>query len=80
MEEDPIKWQLYSPTYGVICRIDKMLTVKIADFGLSRDIYRSDYYRVEDKHRPLPVKWMAVESLTAGVFSAKSDVVCTQSD
>ena len=49
--------------------------VKIADFGLSRDIYKSDYYRLEDKHRPLPVKWMALESLLAGVFSTKTDVV-----
>ncbi len=49
--------------------------MKIADFGLSRDVYRTDYYRVEDKKRPLPVKWMAPESLTEGVFSTKSDVV-----
>ena len=56
-------------------RINKSLIVKIADFGLSRDIYKSDYYRVEDKKRPLPVKWMAIESLTEGVFSTKSDVV-----
>ena len=49
--------------------------VKIADFGLSRDVYKCDYYRIEDRHRPLPVRWMAVESLTSGVFSVKSDVV-----
>lgn len=51
------------------------MVVKIADFGLSRDVYRSDYYRVEDRHRALPVRWMAVESLTFGLFSSKSDVV-----
>ena len=56
-------------------RLNTEQVVKIADFGLSRDVYKSDYYRVEDKHRPLPVRWMAVESLTSGVFSAKSDVV-----
>ncbi len=56
------------------CMINKFLIVKIADFGLSRDIYKSDYYRVEDKKRPLPVKWMAIESLTEGVFSTKTDV------
>ena len=56
-------------------RVDEELTVKIADFGLSRDVYRTDYYRVEDKHRPLPVRWMAIESLTLGVFTSKSDVV-----
>ena len=58
-------------------RINESLTVRIADFGLSRDVYKSDYYRVEDKHRPLPVKWMAIESLTGGVFSSSSDVVRT---
>ncbi|KAK2182661.1 hypothetical protein NP493_342g02055 [Ridgeia piscesae] len=56
------------------CMVDEELTVKIADFGLSRDVYRTDYYRVEDKHRPLPVRWMAIESLTLGVFTSKSDV------
>ncbi len=54
------------------------MVVKIADFGLSRDIYKSAYYRVETKHRPLPVKWMAIESLTEGIFSSKTDVVCKQ--
>lgn len=49
--------------------------VKVADFGLSRDIYERDYYRVSDSRRPLPVKWMAIESLEAGVFSTKSDIV-----
>ena len=58
-----------------VSRVDEELTVKIADFGLSRDVYRTDYYRVEDKHRPLPVRWMAIESLTLGVFTSKSDVV-----
>lgn len=28
------------------CLVAKELTVKIADFGLSRDIYSSDYYKV----------------------------------
>lgn len=56
------------------CMVNKLLVVRIADFGLSRDIYKSDYYRVEDKHRPLPVKWMAIESLTGGVFTSSSDV------
>ena len=58
-----------------VCRLNDMSVVKIGDFGLSRDVYRCDYYRVEDRHRPLPVRWMAVESLTNGVFSVKSDVV-----
>ena len=32
------------------------LTVKISDFGLSRDIYSADYYRVQSKSL-LPVRY-----------------------
>ena len=53
-----------------------MLKVKIADFGLARDIYNKDYYRAEDQQRPLPVKWMALEALQHSTFTTKSDVVC----
>ena len=56
-------------------RVNKALTIKIADFGLSRDIHRKDYYAAQDKERPLPVKWMAPESLETGIFTAKTDVV-----
>ena len=57
-------------------RVDEASNVLIADFGLARDIYEQDYYRIEDKQRPLPVKWMALESLEESVFSNKTDVVC----
>ena len=46
----------------------------VADFGLSKDVYSSDYYRLTHA-APLPVKWMAPESLNDGVFSEKTDVV-----
>ena len=50
------------------------MTVKVADFGLSRDIYISDYYMM--KHSvPLPVKWLAPEALFDKVFTQKTDVV-----
>ena len=49
--------------------------VKIADFGLARDIYEKDYYRIEDQNRPLPFKWMAIESLETQMFDSRSDVV-----
>ena len=58
-------------------RIDIHFVIKIADFGLSEDIYSKNYFRQSgsDKSVKLPVKWMAPESLTDGVFSEKSDVV-----
>ncbi|XP_031333150.1 proto-oncogene tyrosine-protein kinase ROS isoform X2 [Photinus pyralis] len=47
--------------------------VKIGDFGLTRDIYKNDYYRKEGEGL-LPVRWMAPESLVDGVFTCQSDV------
>jgi len=50
--------------------------VKVADFGLARDIFENDYYRTTDANRPLPVKWMPVECLTGEAkFTECSDVV-----
>ena len=55
-------------------RVSGNLTVSIADFGLSRDVYSKDYYRLGTKTL-LPVKWMAPESLNDNIFTVKSDVV-----
>lgn len=49
--------------------------VKIADFGLSRDIYTKEYYASHNKQALLPVKWMAIESLTKSVYTVQTDVV-----
>uniref|UniRef100_A0A0N5BND6 Tyrosine-protein kinase receptor n=1 Tax=Strongyloides papillosus TaxID=174720 RepID=A0A0N5BND6_STREA len=45
---------------------------KIADFGMARDIYKSDYYRKGGKAM-LPVKWMPCEAFLDGIFTSKSD-------
>ncbi|XP_067011741.2 insulin-like peptide receptor [Anabrus simplex] len=55
------------------CMVAEDLTVKIGDFGMTRDIYETDYYRKGNKGF-LPVRWMAPESLEDGVFSSQSDV------
>jgi serine/threonine protein kinase len=49
------------------------LLCKLTDFGLSRDIYESDYYRQSTKAM-LPVKWMALEALQDHIFNHKTDV------
>ncbi|KAL6446736.1 hypothetical protein ACFW04_001285 [Cataglyphis niger] len=47
--------------------------IKIGDFGLARDVYKDDYYRVKGQGF-LPVCWMAPESLVVGIFTSQSDV------
>ncbi|XP_014208001.1 insulin-like receptor [Copidosoma floridanum] len=53
--------------------VSEDLTVKIGDFGMTRDIYETDYYRKGTKGL-LPVRWMPPESLKDGVFTSMSDV------
>merc|ERR1719295_2087667 len=55
------------------CLVGENFTVKICDFGLARDIYAADYYRVQTKSL-LPVRWMSAESMLYGKFTAESDV------
>ncbi len=57
----------------VSCRDPTTRKVKIGDFGLARDIYKSDYYKKEGEGL-LPVRWMSPESLIDGVFTTQSDV------
>lgn len=38
------------------CLVGEGLVVKIGDFGMSRDIYSTDYYRVSGQKRPLVAK------------------------
>ena len=51
--------------------------IKVADFGLSEDVYARKYFRQgkqgETGEAPvkLPIKWMALESLTDRVFSER---------
>lgn len=56
------------------CMLDENLVVKVADFGLSRDIYERDYYSSDNTKTKLPVKWMAIESLEKCIYSTKTDV------
>jgi serine/threonine protein kinase len=56
------------------CLVGQNSVIKVADFGLSRQLAATeDYYRVQTRGK-LPVRWMAVESLAFRKFSSKSDV------
>ena len=46
--------------------------VKVADFGMSQNLYSGYYFRVKG-HQVLPVRWLPFESFK-GKFSVKSDV------
>lgn len=47
--------------------------VKLADFGLARDIYKDSYYK-KLNDSAMPLKWMAPECLIEQKFTKKSDV------
>nr|XP_057943217.1 NT-3 growth factor receptor-like [Doryrhamphus excisus] len=55
------------------CLVGNGLQVKIGDFGMSRDIYSTDYYRVGG-HTMLPIRWMPPESIMYRKFTTESDV------
>ena len=62
-------------------RIDELDDVKVADFGLTRDLFEKQYFstNLKEKRGKMPIKWMAIESLEEFVFTTKSDVVCVRS-
>ncbi|XP_067203643.1 vascular endothelial growth factor receptor 1-like isoform X3 [Linepithema humile] len=47
--------------------------VKICDFGLAKSMYKDDNYKKKGDG-PLPIKWMAIESIRDRIFSTQSDV------
>ena len=57
-------------------RLDSSGSVKVCDFGLAEDVYTTGYFRQKNRADiKLPYKWMALESLTDGVYTEKTDVV-----
>ena len=76
-----VYWEFWVQVFDIIqYRIDENFVIKVADFGLSEDIYARHYFRQgseEEGGSPvkLPVRWMAIESLNDGIFTEKSDVV-----
>ncbi|CAH1956308.1 unnamed protein product [Acanthoscelides obtectus] len=54
----------------LICEDNK---VKISDFGLSRDVYYDNVYRKVTGGK-VPIRWMALESMTQQIYTTQSDV------
>lgn len=57
------------------CLVGKNYTIKIADFGMSRNLYRGDYYRIQGR-AVLPIRWMSWESILLVSNVKKVYVVC----
>ncbi len=60
--------------YNNLCRVDRNVSIKVADFGLTRDIYETDYY-IQRFNAKVPVKWMSPESLHDRISNEATDVV-----
>ena len=58
----------------VTLRVDNGLNIKVADFGLAKDVYMTDYYRQQSIEK-MPIKWMAPEALHDRISNEKTDVV-----
>ena len=54
--------------------MDDKINVRVADFGLARELHASDYYRQQSTCK-IPVKWMAPETLNYRISNEKTDVV-----
>ena len=53
--------------------------IKVADFGLTEDMYGTNYFRrrksVTGSDEKVPIKWMAPESIENDVYTEATDVV-----
>uniref|UniRef100_A0A8C5P7F4 receptor protein-tyrosine kinase n=1 Tax=Leptobrachium leishanense TaxID=445787 RepID=A0A8C5P7F4_9ANUR len=55
------------------CLVGEDMVVKIADFGLSRNIYSADYYKANENDA-IPIRWMPPESIFYNRYTTESDV------
>ncbi|KAM8802526.1 muscle, skeletal receptor tyrosine-protein kinase isoform 4-T4 [Rhynchonycteris naso] len=55
------------------CLVGENMVVKIADFGLSRNIYSADYYKANENDA-IPIRWMPPESIFFNRYTTESDV------
>ena len=62
-----------------ICRIAGNGVIKVADFGLTEDMYGTNYFRrtknETGSEEKVPIRWMAPESIENDVYTEATDVV-----
>ena len=53
--------------------------IKVADFGLTEDMYGTNYFRrrksVTGSEEKVPIRWMAIESIENNIYNESTDVV-----
>ena len=53
--------------------------IKVADFGMSEDMYVRNYFRrdksEEGSEEKVPIRWMAPESIKEDIYNERTDVV-----
>ena len=63
----------------ILSRIDRNGVIKVADFGLTEDMYGTNYFRRRKSEtgsdEKVPIKWMAPESIENDVYTEATDVV-----
>ena len=62
-------------------RIDWHGAIKVADFGLTEDMYGTNYFRRRKSEtaseEKVPIRWMAPESIENDIYNESTDVVST---
>ena len=62
-------------------RINRDGVIKVADFGLTEDMYAANYHRSDrsksGNDERVPIRWMAPESIESDLYSENTDVVST---
>ena len=53
--------------------------IKVADFGLTENMYARNYYRHDKTEvgnsEKVPIRWMAPESIENDIYNERTDVV-----
>ena len=65
--------------HALFLRIDWHGAIKVADFGLTEDMYGTNYFRRRKSEtgsqEKVPIRWMAPESIENDVYNESTDVV-----
>ena len=61
------------------CRIDHHGVIKVADFGMTEDMFARNYFHRDksegESEEKVPIRWMAPESIESDTYNEKTDVV-----